>query len=50
MKEKGICNVLQCAKCSVWWNWSTNETGKDAATLKNKARMTGTLWEHGELQ
>ena len=26
MKEKGVCNVLNCVKCGVWWNWRTNET------------------------
>jgi hypothetical protein len=50
LKEKGVCNVLQCAKCGVWWNWRSKETGKDSATLKQKARMSGSLWEPGELQ
>jgi hypothetical protein len=26
MKEKGVCNVLNCVKCAVWWNWRTKET------------------------
>jgi len=49
MKEFGVCNVIQCVKCSIWWNWNSRETGKDSMTLKNKARMSGTLWGAGEL-
>ena len=50
LKEKGICNVIECAKCGVWWNWRTRETGKSGTELKAKARAMGTLWEQGELQ
>ena len=49
MKERGICNVLECAKCGVWWNWRTRETGRSSTELKERARQMGTLWEHGEL-
>jgi hypothetical protein len=21
MKEYGICNVINCAQCNIWWNW-----------------------------
>ncbi|CAF1219988.1 unnamed protein product [Didymodactylos carnosus] len=49
MKEKGLCNVIECCKCSVWWNWSTREMGHDGRDLKERARMNGTLWEPGEL-
>jgi hypothetical protein len=27
MKEYGICNVIVCERCSIWWNWTSNETG-----------------------
>lgn len=50
LKEKGICNVIECAKCGVWWNWRTRETGKSGSELKQRARAMGTLWEQGELQ
>ena len=50
LKEKGICNVIECAKCGVWWNWRTRETGKSGTELKQRARAMGTLWEQGELQ
>ena len=36
--------------CRCRWNWRTRETGKDSYTLKQKARMTGSLWEAGELE
>ncbi|CAF0994339.1 unnamed protein product [Didymodactylos carnosus] len=49
LKEKGLCNVIECAKCSIWWNWATREMGHDARDLKERARMHGTLWEPGEL-
>jgi hypothetical protein len=49
MKEYGICNVIQCEQCSVWWNWTSKETGKSSRELKDKARSRGTLWEPGEL-
>ena len=25
MKEYGICNVIQCERCSIWWNWRSKE-------------------------
>lgn len=49
MKEFGVCNVIQCEKCSIWWNWRSFETGRNSRELKQKARMSGTLWEPGEL-
>merc|ERR550532_3803290 len=49
MKDKGMCNVLQCGKCSIWWNWQSKEYSKRAGELKAKARQTGTLWMPGEL-
>ncbi len=49
MKEKGICNVICCAQCGIWWNWRTKETGTSSSELKAKARNTGVLWEPGEL-
>lgn len=41
--------MIQCAKCAIWWNWRSKETGNSSTELKNKARATGTLWEAGEL-
>lgn len=49
MKDYGICNVIQCHTCQIWWNWSSREMGKSQDELKNKARMKGTLWGMGEL-
>jgi len=49
MKEYGVCNVIQCGKCGIWWNWKNRETGKSSKDLKDKARGQGTLWEAGEL-
>jgi len=48
-KDHGICNVIQCASCQIWWNWKTRETGNSQRELKQRARMGGTLWEPGEL-
>ncbi|CAF1039468.1 unnamed protein product [Didymodactylos carnosus] len=50
MKEKGLCNVIECAKCSIWWNWATREMGQDGRDLKHRARYNGSLWEPGELE
>lgn len=50
MKEKGICNVIQCNKCSIWWNWRTNAYANTSRELKNKSRVNGSLWEKGELE
>lgn len=49
MKDRGVCNVIQCMKCSTYWNWRTRETGRSYAELKAKSRKDGTLWESGEL-
>eukprot|EP01083_Nonionella_stella_P271050 918152_1 len=49
MKDKGMCNVMHCGKCGIYWNWQTRETGTSSSQLKNKARRNGTLWEPGEL-
>jgi len=49
MKEYGVCNVIECMKCAIWWNWKTRETGRSSRELKEKARGNGTLWEAGEL-
>jgi hypothetical protein len=50
MKDRGMCNVLQCHGCQIWWNWSSRATGKNPAALKEQARRSGTMWEAGELQ
>ncbi|CAF4205421.1 unnamed protein product [Rotaria sp. Silwood2] len=50
LKEKGVCNVIECAKCGIWWNWRTKEQGHNGRDLKQRARMNGTLWEPGELR
>jgi len=49
LKDKGICNVIQCSSCSIWWNWASRVTGNTSAELKNRARRDGTLWQPGEL-
>ncbi len=48
LKEKGLCNIIECAKCGIWWNWRTNEQGHNGKDLKQRARMNGTLWEPGK--
>ncbi len=48
MKEKGLCNVIECAKCGIWWNWKTKEQGHNGKDLKQRARMNGSLWEPGK--
>jgi len=50
MKDYGICNIIQCGHCNIWWNWRTRETGRTKDGLKNQARNHGTLWEPGELE
>lgn len=50
MKDKGMCNIMHCAKCGIYWNWQTLETGNSTKELKNRARSNGTLWEPGELR
>jgi len=49
MKDYGMCNVMHCAKCNVFWNWRTKETGSSSNEVKQRARSNGTLWENGEL-
>ena len=48
LKEKGLCNIIECAKCGIWWNWNTREQGHNGTDLKQRARMNGTLWEPGK--
>jgi flagellar biosynthesis GTPase FlhF len=48
-KERGVCNVLQCGACDIWWNWKTRDTAASSRDLKERARRAGTLWEPGEL-
>jgi hypothetical protein len=50
MKDYGLCNVMQCGKCKMWWNWKTYEMAPTERELKNKARVEKTLWEPGELE
>ena len=47
LKEKGLCNIIECAKCGIWWNWNTREQGHNGSDLKRRARINGTLWEPG---
>merc|ERR1719499_1159537 len=49
MKDKGLCNIINCNNCGVWWNWRTRETGNSQREMKQRARQRGTLWEPGEL-
>ena len=49
MKDYGMCNVMHCGKCGIYWNWRTKETGTSTNEVKQKARSDGTLWEPGEL-
>lgn len=48
-KDYGMCNVIQCYACQIWWNWQSRETGKSQSALKAHARAMGTLWLPGEL-
>eukprot|EP00467_Chlorarachnion_reptans_P002713 CAMPEP_0114488280 /NCGR_PEP_ID=MMETSP0109-20121206/1236_1 /TAXON_ID=29199 /ORGANISM="Chlorarachnion reptans, Strain CCCM449" /LENGTH=310 /DNA_ID=CAMNT_0001664643 /DNA_START=317 /DNA_END=1249 /DNA_ORIENTATION=+ len=50
MKDRGVCNVIQCPGCNIWWNWRTRITGPTSRALKAKARSDGSLWESGELE
>ena len=50
MKDKGMCNIMHCARCGIYWNWRTFETANNSKELKNRARNNATLWEPGELQ
>jgi hypothetical protein len=49
MKDYGMCNIMQCQRCAMWWNWRSGESGRDGKELKQRARGNGTLWEPGEL-
>jgi len=49
MKDYGICNVIQCSKCDVWWNWVNRDTSNSQRDLKLRAKRQGTLWGAGEL-
>lgn len=49
MKEKGICNVIHCVKCGIWWNWRTRDQGHSERDMKQRARAAGTLWERGNI-
>merc|ERR1711933_44553 len=49
MKDKGLCNVLQCGACKIWWNWRSRDTADTQKALKQRARANHTLWEPGEL-
>jgi len=50
MKEFGLCNIIECIKCGIWWNWRTRETARTSRELKDRARGNHTLWEPGELE
>merc|ERR1719445_934148 len=50
MEDKGLCNVLQCGKCKIWWNWRSREMHNTQKGLKQIARQNRTLWEPGELE
>lgn len=45
-----MCNVINCGKCGVWWNFITLCTGRSSDELKALARSDGTLWNPGELE
>jgi hypothetical protein len=50
LKEFGVCNVIQCQRCAIWWNWAhPDETGRSSKELKDRARRSGSLWGAGEL-
>jgi len=49
MKDYGLCNVMHCGKCRIYWNWRSKEMGHSSTEIKQKARNNGTLWEPGEL-
>jgi len=50
MRDKGMCNIMQCGQCQIWWNWKSYDCGDSMAVLKLKARNDKTLWEPGELE
>ena len=49
IKDYGLCNVMQCGKCRIFWNWRTKDIGNSSNEVKQQARNNGTLWEPGEL-
>lgn len=49
MKDYGMCNVMGCGKCGIFWNWRSKETARTYNDLKEMSRMYGTMWEPGEL-
>jgi len=49
-QDKGMCNVMHCASCGIFWNWRDRSTGSTYAEMKERARMMGTMWEPGELE
>eukprot|EP00479_Gromia_sphaerica_P009064 TRINITY_DN36_c0_g1_i3.p1 TRINITY_DN36_c0_g1~~TRINITY_DN36_c0_g1_i3.p1 ORF type:complete len:196 (-),score=28.37 TRINITY_DN36_c0_g1_i3:95-682(-) len=50
MKDYGMCNVMECGKCGIFWNWRTGDTGSTYNKVKENGRRNGSLWEGGELQ
>jgi hypothetical protein len=44
-KEKGLCNLIQCVSCKIWWNFNTKHFAETYNDLKAKARETNTLWD-----
>eukprot|EP01094_Clydonella_sp_ATCC50884_P022910 TRINITY_DN536_c0_g1_i1.p1 TRINITY_DN536_c0_g1~~TRINITY_DN536_c0_g1_i1.p1 ORF type:complete len:455 (+),score=152.18 TRINITY_DN536_c0_g1_i1:116-1366(+) len=50
VKDRGMCNVMQCGRCGIWWNWRSREHGRDGRQLKQRSRQNGTMWEPGELE
>jgi len=49
MKDKGMCNSMNCPQCGTWWNWRTRKTADTKDELKQEARRDGSLWEPGDL-
>jgi hypothetical protein len=50
MKDYGMCNVMHCHECGIYWNWKSLEVGNSYDQVKQRARMNGTMWEPGELE
>jgi transcription elongation factor Elf1 len=48
-KDYGMCNVMHCGGCGVYWNWRSRDIGESYNQMKNRARTDGTMWEPGEL-
>ena len=49
-KELGVCNLIQCASCNIWWNWQTKTTSESYEALKNNARTQNSLWQAADFQ